>query len=337
VVSSPLLPGQPRERKGEIGPVGLRLGIDVGGTKVALAVGTADGALRARRRIPAPATGDPRRDVDAILEAARGLLAETGAGPGDLEAVGASCPGPLEARTGRILAPPNLPGWVDVPLADWLAEALGAPARVENDADAAALAEWRTGAARGARDAVYLTMSTGVGGGLVLDGRIHRGAIFGAGEVGHAPVAWEGEPCACGLRGCLEAYVGGGALARRLRRIAPDGSAVVAQAGRRNAITAEHLVAAARAGDAFARAEMERFNDYLARGITWLVMVLAPDVVVLGTIAAAAGEALCLDPVRRRVAAHVWPVAARSLRILPSALGTDLPYHAALAAASADN
>jgi len=312
--------------------MGLRLGLDVGGTKVALALGDAAGAILGHARIPFPATGDPRRDVARMLEAAERLLAERGVGFGELEAVGLAVPGPLDAARGRVLSPPNLPGWRDVELAERFHTATGAPVAVENDADAAALAEWRHGAARGSEHAVYLTMSTGVGGGLVLGGRLHRGAL-GAGEVGHAPVEWEGEACACGLRGCLEAYVGGAAWTRYLRAAAAPDGRVAALAGGSERIEPAHLLAAAREGDAFALAELARWNGYLARGLVWLAMVISPEVIVLGTIARAAGEGLCLAPLRERVARHTWPRVARGVRIVASELGDELPERAALAVA----
>jgi glucokinase len=166
----------------------------------------------------------------------------------------------------------------------------------------------------------------------VLGGRLHRGAL-GAGEVGHAPVEWEGEPCACGLRGCLEAYVGGAAWARHLRATAvPDGR-VAALAGGRDRIRPEHLLAAAREGDAFALAELARYNDYLARGLVAIAFMLAPERIVLGTIPTAAGDALCLDPLRQRVRAALWPGLAREIEIVASGLGDELAYLAGIGVA----
>ena len=140
-----------------------------------------------------------------------------------------------------------------------------------------------------------------------MGGRIHRGRRGLAGELGHAPVEWDGLPCACGLKGCLEAYVGGAAWARRLRAEAPCDSAVVSLAHGRENATPEHVVLAARRGDAYALAEMDRFNRYLARGIVQLIFSLAPDAVVLGTIATAAGEELCFAPLREKLNTHPWP------------------------------
>jgi glucokinase len=284
-------------------------------------------------RRPTEPSGDARADLARIAADARRLLAEAGVAASDLAAVGVSAPGPVDPVRGEVVNPPNLPGWGCVPLRAVLREELGAPVRVENDANAAALAEWRYGAGRGFEDLVYLTMSTGVGGGLVLGGRLYAGVRGNAGEIGHLPVEWDGEACACGLRGCLEAYVGGAAWTRRLRRIAPARGRVAELAGGRERATPRHLVAAAREGDAFALAEMERWNHYLARGIAAVVFVLAPQAVILGTIATAAGESLCLAPLRELVTARVWPLLGRGLAILPSALGDSLADHAGIAVA----
>jgi glucokinase len=308
----------------------------VGGTKVALAVGDEAGRVRERLRRPTEPTGCAERDLERIAEEARSLLARAGVPPGELARAGVSLPGPLDPEAGVLHHPPNLPGWGVVPVKALLEAPLGCPVRVDNDANASAIAEWRFGAARGASHAVFLTMSTGVGCGLVLGGRPYRGARGGAGEVGHAPVEWDGEPCACGQRGCLEAYVGGAAWTRRLNAVAPPGGLVRRLAGG-GEVRPEHAVEAARSGDAFARAELGRWVDYLARGLVGLVFTLAPEVIVLGTIASAAGDALCFEPLRRRVAGRCWPQLAQGLRIVPSALGSELPFLAGLAVALDDS
>jgi len=293
-------------------------------------VGDQDGRLLARRRHPSRFSGDPERDLAALADEARALCAEAGLELSALTGVGVSAPGPLDPANGVLLHPPNLPGWREVPIRRLLEDRLGLPVQVENDANAAALAEWRFGAGRGFQHVVYLTMSTGIGAGLVLDGKLYAGRHGMAGEVGHAPVEWDGEPCACGGRGCLEAYVGGAAWTRRLARTTPAGSRVAALAGAPERARPEHVVEAARAGDPFALSELARYNDYLARGITALVFVLAPEVVILGTIPSAAGEALCVGPVRAQVLERVWPLLGHELRIVPSGLGQELPYLAGL-------
>lgn len=282
-------------------------------------------------------SGDWRRDLEGLIAEARELLRQaSGAGAGPLEAIGVAAPGPVELRTGVLRNPPNLPGWRDVPIARVLGEAFGVPVRVENDANAAALAEHRFGAGRGVRDLIYLTMSTGVGGGVISGGGLVQGANGFAGELGHIPIVRGGLRCACGLRGCLEAYVGGNAWAKRLRRVVPTTSQVsVRAAGDRSKIGPELLIDAARAGDAFACSELARWLDHLAAGLVPLVMAFDPERIVLGTIAVAAGETLCFAPLRERVAPLVWPHQAGRLEIVPAALGDALPEQAALAVAGA--
>jgi len=315
-------------------PQSVWLGFDIGGTKLAVVVGDEAGRIAARRRRAIGASGDPRTDVNAMLRDAHELLAEAGVAASALRGVGVAAPGPIDFARGVVESPPNLAGWDAVPIRAWLGEVFEAPVHLENDANAAALAEWRFGAGRGAQHLVYLTMSTGVGGGLVLDGRLYRGT-GGAGEVGHMPVEWgrDSELCGCGRRGCLEAYVGGRRWTERLARITPAASRVAALAGAPAQARPEHVLAAAREGDGFARGELERWNRYLARGLVALSYVLAPEVFVLGTIATAAGEALCFEPLRRALAAAVWPSVARKSEIRGSGLGEDGPYYAALCAA----
>jgi glucokinase len=304
--------------------------VDIGGSKVEVALASETGRLLGapRRRPPDP---DPRAALAAIATDARALLAAAGS-PGP-QAIGISAPGPLAREAGRLDAPPNLPGWRGVEVCRPLSEALSAPAFLENDANAAALAEWRFGAGQGASRLVYLTLSTGLGAGLVLDDRLYRGRGDQAGELGHVAVEEDGLPCACGLRGCLEAYVGGRAWTRHLREALPETSSAVVRAGGRERVGPEQVVAAAREGDPASLRELARFVHYLARGVAMVVMAFAPDVIVLGTIATAAGEALCFEPLRAQVARRIWPQAGKGLRIVPAGLGERGPALAGLCAA----
>lgn len=313
------------------------LGIDIGGSKRVLAVGDHTAGAIARRRHPMRFSGDWRQDLRVMIGEARDLLNEVaGTGQGPLEAIGVAAPGPVERRTGVLLNPPNLPGWRDVPLAQVLEDAFGVPVRVENDANAAAMAEHRFGAGRGTLDMIYLTMSTGVGGGVISGGRLVQGANGFAGELGHIPIVRNGRRCHCGLRGCLEAYIGGQAWSKRLRRSVPESSRIFELVdGDRSRIAPESLLAAARADDSFAREELSRWLDDLALGIVPLVMAFDPERIVLGTIAVAAGEALCFEPLRERVGSRLWPEQAERLSIVPGMLGDALPEQAALAVAGA--
>lgn len=316
------------------------LGFDIGGTKRVLVVGDHKARPLVRRRIPMTFSGDWRLDLEGMIGEARALLESArrsgGAGARSLEAIGVAAPGPVDVGRGLLVNPPNLPGWREVPLARVLGKAFGVPVRVENDANAAALAEYRFGAGRGVEDLVYLTMSTGVGGGVVSGGRLVEGATGAAGELGHIPIVRGGRRCACGLRGCLEAYTGGQAWAKHLRRKTPTTSRVHAlAAGDRVRIGPELLIAAARAGDRFAREELARWLDHLAQGLVPIVMAFEPRRIVLGTIAVAAGQRLCFGPLRARVEAQLWPAQAERLSIVPAELGRRLPEQAALAVALA--
>lgn len=311
----------------------LLLGVDIGGTKIQLSLGDETGKIHRRLRRATHASDSAEADLRRIAEEVRHLVGAAGARGEGLAAVGASVPGPLDLDAGLLLHPPNLPTWDRAPVRDVLAQELGCPVFLENDANAAALAEWRFGAGRGFSHLVYLTMSTGVGGGLILGGRVHRGVSAGAGEVGHTLVEWDGELCGCGLRGCLEAYIGGACWRRRLREITPPSSRVAALAGGAEKAGPEQVVEAARQGDEFALSEMRRFNQYLAGALVTLTFTLAPEIIVLGTIAVAAGEELCFAPVREMVRARTWPSHSTGLRIVPAALGDQLADYAGLSVA----
>jgi glucokinase len=229
----------------------------------------------------------------------------------------------MDAAQGIILGPPNLRTWDPVPIVDLLGAEFGLYAQLENDANAGALAEWLFGAGKGKRHVVYMTMGTGIGGGLILDGRLYRGANGNAGEVGHMRVVLEGGPlCGCGKRGCLEAFCSGPSIARRTRkavRHAP-GSQIVALAGGADAVTAEHLFAAARAGDALAVQLVDETAHYMGVGLANVIQAINPEVIVLGTIATSQGD-FFLDRVRRVVRAETWSQMSQVVEILPSPLG----------------
>jgi glucokinase len=326
-----------RRRKGVTIAHGLVLGFDIGGTKTAACLAERAGRVVARARFPTPAA--PREGIRALIDCGRALLERaaarrraSGSRPGRLRAVGLSVPGPL-AADGTLLVPPNMPLWRRVDLAGPLRRAFAAPVRVENDANAAALAEGRFGAARGLRNYVYLTLSTGIGGGLVVNGSLVRGRTGNAGEVGHQIVRRGGPRCGCGRRGCLEALAGGAAIARRLRRAARPGSILRRMArGHRRAIDARLWIEALRKGDPQARRLADEYVDAVSTAIANLVFTLDPEAVILGTIVARSGSAL-LPRLRREVRRRVWPVYRPGLRIVATPLGQRQGERAALAAA----
>lgn len=307
------------------------LGIDIGGTKAVVVLARGDGEIVRETRLEDWASGDAGTDVERLAAEARALLGGAGLVAADVRALGVSAPGPLDPEVGVVVDTPNLDGWRNFPLRERLARALGAPVSIENDANAAALAEWRYGAGRGARNLLFLTMSTGVGGGLILDGRLYRGSRFQAGEVGHIPVQPNGRLCGCGLRGCLEAYTSGANLSARMREDLAAGAdtRIRALAGGEPArVSPHHWVAAIRERDPYALALRDEFLDRLSQGLATLVMTLDPERIVLGTIVRENAD-LFLDELRARTLERVWEEFA-DVAIVPGELGERLPAYAAL-------
>jgi glucokinase len=296
------------------------LALDIGGTK--LAAGVVDESGRVHSFVAAPS--EPERGPDAelprLFELGRRAVGESRLQWTEIRAVGIGCGGPLDAERGVLVAPLHLPGWHDVPVTAIAEATFARPAVLENDATAAAAGEHRYGAGTGARNMVYLTISTGVGGGVIADGRLYRGAGNGA-ELGHVTVDWRGRPCrGCGRLGCLEAYVSGTSIAERAREaivLSRNGSSSLARLAEP---TAEDVAAAARAGDELARAVWDETIAALACGLTSIVNVFEPELVVVGGGVSRAGEQL-LGPVRGWVRERAIEPAGKSVDIVESALG----------------
>ena len=300
------------------------IGIDIGGTKIAAVLATTSGEILQR---VSEATDADKRDSNAVLkrlaEMAREVVAVGNAEHSEILGVGISCGGPLDNETGVILSPPNLPEWKSVPVKAFIEKALELPVRVENDANATALAEWRYGAGKGTKNLIFLTIGTGIGGGLILDGHLYRGTNNLAGEVGHQTILMNGPLCGCGKRGCLEALASGPAIARLARESMMYGrhKRVLALAGGvpKN-ITAAHVIESAKQGDPFGVQVLEEAGTYLGVGIANLIQLFNPEMIVLGTIAVHAGD-LILNPIRAAVKEYAWERSAAVCKIVPAALG----------------
>ncbi|SDT69292.1 ROK family protein [Jiangella sp. DSM 45060] len=302
------------------------LSLDIGGTKLAVGVVTPDGAVHGLIVEPTRRWEGPDAVIRRLFDLGHRAVAAA-ALDAPIAAVGISCGGPLDSATGVLISPPHLPGWIDVPLGELTRQEFGVPAYLENDATAAALGEHRFGAARGLSTMIYLTISTGVGGGAVIDGRLHRGAAGNGGELGHLMVRPGGRTCSCGRRGCLEAYVSGTNIAERAAEGLRAGATSSLRAAEADAdaadaasLTAADVAAAARAGDAFAREIWAETTDVLGQAVTDLVNVFEPDLVVLGGGVTRAGEML-LDPVAEAVARDAMPPAAKAARVVLAGLG----------------
>ncbi|WP_049580030.1 ROK family protein [Streptomyces sp. SBT349] len=302
---------------------GAVLALDIGGTKLAAGVVQSDGTTLAFARCPTASQDGPRAVLKRLFDLGRAVLGTAGTAPGDLLGTGIGCGGPLDPVAGVLLAPPHLPGWRNVPVVELAREAYGLPAVLDNDGTAGAAGEWRFGAGRGTRHLVYLTVSTGIGGGMVLDGRTYRGAAGNGGEPGHITVRPDGRPCrSCGRAGCLEAYASGTSIAERADEAVAEARAggVPTLLGDRDPLTAADVTAAAGAGDPVATAVWEETLDALSTGLISLVNVFEPELVVLGGGVTRAGEPL-MGPLRREVAERAMGPAASAVRLTTASGG----------------
>lgn len=302
------------------------IGVDLGGTNIRVGAISEDGTRQLGvRSTPTRRELGPEGVVARIVELAEGCMAEvmdgTGAVRGDFLGVGIGAPGPLDRAAGVVRVAPNL-GWRDVPLRRMVSEPLDLPTALDNDANCATLGEWWLGAARGARHVLGLTIGTGIGGGLVLDGRLYHGASDVAGEVGHTTIHATGRRCACGNYGCLEAYASGPAIAERAREALEGGELSVLPemaGGDVASITAETVYGAASDGDALARQIVRETAQFLGTGVANLLNIFNPEVVVVAGGVTQAGDAL-FEPLRAEVRRRAFRPAVEACRIVPAVL-----------------
>ena len=311
------------------------LGIDLGGTKTAVCVGDEKGRLLASRRMPTEADLPPRQWRGRLQPLVDGVLQECGLSIKQMERIGLAVPGPMSVPRRSVLNPPNMPAWRDVPVGQWVEELTGRPTFINNDANAAGLAEYLFGEFRGTPDLAYLTLSTGLGAGIITGGHLVQGANDLGGEVGHFVLDPAGPPCPCGQRGCFEMYCGGRNVITQVReRLAGGASSLILDeaGGGAEDINVSAIARAAHRGDPLAQEFWERFLERLAQGVGIVVMCFNPSAIVMGTIAIHLGDRL-LDPLRARLPRFAWPHSLEGLVIRPSALGTDIGELGSLALA----
>ena len=298
----------------------LAVGIDVGGTKIM--AGLVDGEGRVLRR--SRTTSHAERPPLEVIAAIERLYAEL-TSSGEVAAVGVGFAGNLDAERGEVLVSSNLPAWDHFPLRATLQRRLGVPVALDNDVNMAAVAEYRFGAGRGCRNLCFLTVSTGLGIGIIVDGRVYAGR-GSAGELGHVVIELDGAPCTCGKRGCIMAYASGIGVSRmvyeavesgrasRLHRLLPgDGSRVPVQA----------VAGAARHGDAVAGEILTTAGRYTGVALSIIVQMLDPEVIVIGGGLTRLGDAL-LEPAWAAMRRHTQAQLLEAVRVLPSRLGADL-------------
>lgn len=273
------------------------IGVDIGGTKIAAGIVTESAELSDCITVPARAAQGYDASMAQVRFAIQSVLR-----PG-IRAIGIACPGPLNPRTGVVINPPNLPGWRDVPLAKNVEREYGLPCAVENDANAAALAEARFGAGRGLRSVFYATLGTGIGAGIVIDGKVYHGKNGQAAEGGHVTIDWRSaERCNCGVAGCVEALASGSAISRRYGR------------------TPEDIARAVLAGDAASTAALDEICEMIGAWLGGIVSLLDPDIVIVGGGMSQIGEPL-FSRLRRIVPLRTINRFAAETPIAPAELG----------------
>ena len=298
---------------------GWIVGVDVGGTNLrAGSVPFAGGEPVAVVSTPTRPEQGVRRVTRRIMDTIRASMQSLDE---EVAGIGIGVPGPVDRTRGIVAEAPNL-GWRDVPLRDMVARATGLDVALDNDANCAAYGEWWLGAGRGAKRLIGLTLGTGIGGGIVLGGEIYHGASDTAGEVGHMSVELEGRRCACGSRGCVEAYASGpGLVARAVEGVgtAPDSALAALVRENPQLVTAEVVCDIAAAGDGYAARVVEETARILAVAVANLVHLLNPDVIVIGGGVAAAGD-LLFAPLHAEVRRRTFGRAAEACRIVPAEL-----------------
>jgi glucokinase len=321
--------------------VGFIIGVDIGGTKTAVVLGQSRAgelAVLERAAFPTDPESRPWRAVlKDVAEAAAGFLQSRGITAGQLDGAGVSCGGPLDSRAGLVQSPPNLPGWDEVPITAELERALGCTVRLQNDANACALAEWRFGAGRGTRNMVFLTFGTGMGAGLIIDGRLYEGTNDLAGEVGHVRLSEDG-PQGYGKTGAFEAFCSGSGIAKMARAAAEKllraGTTVAfcASVDDLSSITAQRVGEAADDGDPVAREILATTGKFLGRGCAMIIDILNPQRIVIGSIFSRCRPHLqkAMDD---EIVREALPAAARACQVVPAALGESIGDFASLAVA----
>ena len=295
------------------------LAIDIGGTQFGLALATADGKVVKRVQRQTDRHGGAQWMVDHLLRESKLLMARS---EEPVSMCGIGFGGPVNFETQRIVNSTHVSGWDDYPLPEVITRELGLPAIVDNDANVGALGECVFGAGVGSRHLVYYTVSTGIGGGIVIDGHVYRGGNGNAGELGHVPILLDGPLCACGNRGCLEALCSGTAIGERGEAFVqqyPRKGRVLRQTADGEKITAKAVFNAARAGNKLAKEVVAETCMYLGMGVAATMNAFAPDVIVIGGGVSKAGRVL-FDPLRQSANRFLMPIHRASFKVVPAKL-----------------
>ena len=302
--------------------MGKRIGIDVGGTNVKIALVDENGKIIYSNSVPTYAKMGYEYTVNNIKQSIRDLMKETNTNEKSIEGIGFDFPGQVDYKTGVVKLAPNIPGWVNVPIADMIEEEFHIPTKIDNDVRCAALGELKFGAGQGCENFVCITVGTGIGSGLVINGKLVRGASNAAGEIGHIKLEMNNGPlCGCGDYGCLEAYASGPAIVAMAQEYLRGGkSAKFAEMASDGEITPYIVAKAAEAGDAVAKQIFEIMGKRIGMGLTSVVNLLNPEKIIVGGGVAECGD-LLLEPIRRTIKERAMVVAGEAVKVVPAMLG----------------
>ena len=313
------------------------IGVDIGGTKCAVTYGQQEGNRVTILDKECFRTSDVARTIEQLKTCIRNVMGRHGLDAGNTRAIGISCGGPLDSRTGVVMSPPNLPGWDNIPIVGIFEKEFGIRTAIHNDANACALAEWQFGAGAGTRNMIFLTFGTGLGAGLILNGALYRGSTGCAGEIGHVRLAPDG-PVGYRKAGSFEGFCSGGGLSQLgrmciLRHLERGDATPWAESHRGSkALTAREIAGAARDGDAIAREVMALCGARFGEGLSILIDILNPQRIIAGSIFYRCRD-LLLAPMEQAIRREALPGSARACAILPAQLGEQIGDYAALSIA----
>lgn len=296
------------------------IGVDLGGTKIATVLSDLQGRIISADRRPTNAAAGTAKVLEQIFTSIRQVM--RGVDPEGILGIGVVSPGPVDREKGIIVDAPNL-GWENIPIGKIIQEQFQTPCALENDATAAALGEWVFGAGRNLNDLIYITVSTGIGGGIICNGQILHGRDGAAGEIGHMVVDVTGPPCNCGKKGCLEAISSGTAIAAAARRLVGagrDSSLIIKSQNNPDLITAQLVAEAAAEGDPLAVAVLEHAIYFLGIGVANLIQIFNPELIIIGGGVSKIGKPL-FDGVWQVVAANTFAHTVKDLLIVTPELG----------------
>lgn len=301
-----------------------RIGIDVGGTNVKIALVDDNGKIIYSNSVPTYAKMGYEYTVNNIKQAIKDLMKETNTTPSDIEGIGFDFPGQVDCKTGVVKLAPNIPGWVNVPIAQMIEDEFHIPTRIDNDVRCAALGELKFGAGRSCENFICITVGTGIGSGIVINGKVVRGATNAAGELGHIKLQMNGGPiCGCGDTGCLEAFASGPAIVAMAQEYIKGGKSTKFRemaAVEGGEITPYMVAKAAEEGDPVAKRIFEIVGEYIGIGLTSVINLLNPERVIIGGGVAESGE-LLLGPIRKTIKERAMVVAGNAVEIVPAQLG----------------